>query len=59
MKNPDFKAWAKSYGANAYTIIKDEEFETCLDKALNEEGPVLLHLKLDSRDIAPGKVIEG
>ncbi len=58
MKNPDFKAWAKSYGANAYTVIKDEEFEICLDKALNEDGPVLLHLKLDSRDIAPGKVIE-
>jgi acetolactate synthase-1/2/3 large subunit len=58
MKNPDFKAWAKSYGANAYTVIKDEEFEICLDKALKEDGPVLLHLKLDSRDIAPGKVLD-
>ena len=58
MKNPDFKAWAESYGANAYTVIKDSEFETCLDKALKEYGPALIHLKLDACDIAPGKVIE-
>lgn len=58
MKNPDFKAWANSYGANAYTVNKDSEFETVLDSALNEDGPALIHLKLDARDIAPGKVIK-
>ncbi len=58
MKNPDFNAWAKSYGANAYTVIKDSELEGCLEEALKEYGPALIHLKLDARDIAPGKVIE-
>lgn len=58
MKNPDFKAWAKSYGAEAYTIIKDAEFGICLEKAMAIDGPVLIHLKLDARDIAPGKVLE-
>ena len=58
MKNPDFKTWANSYGASAYTVEKDGEFEAVLCKALDEVGPVLVHLKLDARDIAPGKVID-
>ena len=58
MKNPDFKAWANSYGASAHTVNEDSEFESVLDSALNEDGPVLIHLKLDARDIAPGKVIK-
>ena len=31
MKNPDFKAWANSYGASAHTVNKDSEFESVLD----------------------------
>ena len=58
MKNPDFKIWASSYGAIAYSVNKDSEFEEVFEKALNEDGPVLVHLKLDARDIAPGKVID-
>jgi acetolactate synthase-1/2/3 large subunit len=58
MKNPDFKAWASSYGASAHTVNEDSEFESILESALNEDGPVLIHLKLDARDIAPGKVIK-
>lgn len=58
MKNPDFKAWANSYGVSAHAVNEDSEFESVLDSALNENGPVLIHLKLDARDIAPGKVIK-
>ncbi|MEL7429550.1 MAG: thiamine pyrophosphate-binding protein [Pseudomonadota bacterium] len=58
MKNPDFKAWAKSYGAEAYAVWKDEEFESVLMRSLKQEGPCLIHLKLDPRDIAPGRTIE-
>ena len=58
MKNPDFKAWAKAYGADAYAVWNDSEFDTVLAKALASNGPCLIHLKLDARDIAPGKVIE-
>ncbi len=57
MKNPDFKAWAKSYGADAYSVWSDEEFSGVLEKALSNEGPCLIHLKLDARDISPGKTI--
>ncbi len=58
MKNPDFKAWAKSYGADAYSVWSDEEFSGVLEKTLSNEGPCLIHLKLDARDISPGKTIE-
>jgi acetolactate synthase-1/2/3 large subunit len=58
MKNPDFKAWAKSYGAEAYAVWKDEEFGKVLERALKIDGPCLIHLKLDPRDIAPGRTID-
>ncbi len=58
MKNPDFAAWAKSYGVASYTVLDDSEFDAVLDEVLGSPGPQLIHLKLDSRDIAPGKVIE-
>lgn len=58
VRNPDFALWAKSYGVRAFTVSKDEEFEMVLAEALAIQGPCLIHLKLDARDIAPGKVID-
>ena len=58
MKNPDFATWAKSYGAAAHAVEADADFDTALRSALEHSGPVLIHLKLDPRDISPGKVIE-
>lgn len=57
MKNPDFAAWAASYGAASYTVHADKEFQPVLEQALAVRGPALIHLKLDPRDIAPGKVL--
>ncbi len=58
MKNPDFKEWGKSYGARGFSVWKDEEFDGVLERALSEDGPCLIHLKLDPRDSSPGKVID-
>jgi len=55
--NPDFRAWALSYGAKAYSVITDGEFEGVLARALEDTGPVLIHLKTDPRDIAPGRTL--
>lgn len=57
MKNPDFAAWAASYGAASYTVHANKEFQPVLEQALAVRGPALIHLKLDPRDIAPGKVL--
>jgi acetolactate synthase-1/2/3 large subunit len=59
MRNPDFAAWARSYGAPGFTVHADSEFTDVLAEARSVEGPALIHLKLDSRDIAPGRTIAG
>ena len=57
MRNPDFAAWARSYGAVGISVEANESFEAALDEALAFNGPCLLHLRLDPRDIAPGKTL--
>ena len=57
MKNPDFAAWASSYGVKSFTVERDADFAANLAEAIVEDGPVLIHLKLDANDIAPGKTI--
>lgn len=58
MRNPDFAAWARSYGAAAFTVEADAQFADALRAARAVDGPALIHLKLDPRDIAPGRTIE-
>ncbi|MCB1460748.1 MAG: thiamine pyrophosphate-binding protein, partial [Nitratireductor sp.] len=58
MQNPDFAAWARSYGAQAFTVGEDGEFPQILAAARAVDGPSLVHLKLDWRDIAPGRTID-
>ncbi len=58
MRNPDFAAWARSYGAAAFTVVTDAEFPAALKAARAVDGPALIHLKLDARDIAPGRTID-
>jgi acetolactate synthase I/II/III large subunit len=57
MRNPDFAAWARSYGAAGFTVQADGEFADVLAEARSVDGPALIHLKLDARDIAPGRTI--
>jgi acetolactate synthase-1/2/3 large subunit len=57
MRNPDFAAWARSYGAPAFTVERDAEFPEALKQARSVDGPALIHVRLDARDIAPGRTI--
>ncbi|MEM8915051.1 MAG: thiamine pyrophosphate-binding protein [Pseudomonadota bacterium] len=58
LANPDFAAWAQSYGALGLTVDADSDFPDALAQARSAPGPVLIHLKLDARDIAPGRVLD-
>ncbi len=53
--SPDFARWAESYGALGLTVEKDADFQSNLEKALAAPGPALLHLRLDPKDLAPGR----
>ena len=51
--SPDFAALARAYGAPAWTVETTDQFAPALAEALKLDGPSLLHLKTDQRDIAP------
>lgn len=56
--NPDFAAWARSYGATGLTVDADVDFAGAWAEAQAARGPALIHVKLDRRDIAPGRTID-
>mgnify|MGYP001186978356 FL=1 len=52
LKSPDFAAAARSWGVEAWSINRTEQFASALDAALAHGGPALIHLKTDLRDLA-------
>ncbi len=53
LKSPDFAALAVGYGMAGYTVRKTEEFGETLKAAMTHDGPALIHLVLDLRDVSP------
>ncbi len=53
LRSPDFVALAEAYGAKAWRVDRTEDFAAALTQALAHNGPALLHLPTDQRDIAP------
>lgn len=54
LPSPDFAAIAKAYGVPAWRVEESSAFPAALDAALAVDGPSLLHLITDQRDIVPG-----
>jgi acetolactate synthase-1/2/3 large subunit len=52
LKSPDFAATARSWGVEAWSVTRTEQFAPALDAALAHGGPALIHLKTDLRDLA-------
>jgi acetolactate synthase-1/2/3 large subunit len=55
--NPDFAAYAKSFGAEGYTIEATDAFAPALGAALASSKPSLIELKLDPEALLPGKTL--
>ena len=53
MKNPDFAALARAYGAFGATVETTEAFAPAFEAALAAGRPALLHLILDPEAITP------
>jgi acetolactate synthase-1/2/3 large subunit len=51
--NPDFVAYAKSFGANAYQITKTEDFEQAFETAIKNQGPSIIELVVSEEAISP------
>jgi acetolactate synthase-1/2/3 large subunit len=63
LTNPDFVAYAKSFGAGATRVERTDAFGSALETALvhtnKGKGPYLIELITDPEAIAPGKTLSG
>lgn len=59
LKNPDFAAYARSFGAFGAAVTRTEDFAAAFAEARASGLPAVLDLKTSANDIAPGRTIEG
>ncbi len=57
LTNPDFAAFAASFGAYAELVERTEDFAAALGRALAAGGPALLHLRVDPQAITPNTTL--
>jgi acetolactate synthase-1/2/3 large subunit len=57
LRNPDFAAVARAYGAEGFTAARDEEVVPALEAAFAANGPALVHVKLDAEAISPSTTL--
>jgi acetolactate synthase-1/2/3 large subunit len=53
LKSPDFATVAKGYGVASFTVETTADFGPAFAEALATDGPALLHVKIDERDVSP------
>ena len=53
--SPDFVAVARAYGVPGWRVERSADFAAALQAAMGSDGPALLHLITDQRDIVPGR----
>ncbi len=59
LRNPDFAAYARSFGAFGATVTRTEDFPAAYAEAEASGLPAVIDLKTSANDIAPGRTIEG
>lgn len=57
IRNPDFVAYARAFGAWAARVEKTSEFPAAFEEARRAGAPALIHLVTGLEDIAPGRTI--
>ncbi len=59
LRNPDFAALAKAYGAHGVCVERTEDFAAAFEEALACGKPAVIELKTDANAISPRATIEG
>ena len=57
LRNPDFVAYARAFGAWAARVDDTDAFPAALQRAREAGAPALIHLMTDIADIAPGRTL--
>jgi acetolactate synthase-1/2/3 large subunit len=55
--NPEFAAFARSFGAHGETVERTDDFEAAFERALESGGPAVLDLRVDPEGITPRATI--
>ena len=55
LRNPDFAAYARAFGAIGMTVERTEDFPAAFAQARQANSPVLIHIKTNVEDILPGQ----
>jgi acetolactate synthase I/II/III large subunit len=58
LRNPDFVALARAYGAHGALVERSEEVGAALDEALGAGRPALVELRVDPQAITPRQTID-
>jgi acetolactate synthase-1/2/3 large subunit len=55
--NPDFAAWAHAFGAYGEVVLRSEDFPDAFERALAQQRPALLELRVDPEAITPRQTL--
>jgi acetolactate synthase-1/2/3 large subunit len=58
LRNPDFVAYARAFGAHGALVERSEDFAGALDKALGCGRPALIELRVDPQAITPRQTLD-
>jgi len=59
LRNPDFAALARAYGAHGETVVQTAEFAPAFERALAAPGPSLIHVKVDPQALTMSTTLDG
>jgi len=59
LRNPDFAALARAYGAVGETVVRTEEFAPAFERALAASGPSLIHVRVDPQALTMNMSLDG
>lgn len=59
LRNPDFAALARAYGAAGETVVRTEEFAPAFERARSMAGPCLIHVKVDPQALTMSTTLDG
>jgi acetolactate synthase-1/2/3 large subunit len=59
LRNPDFAAYARAFGAHGETVEKTADFAPAFERASKSGKPALIELRIDPDAITPVKTLSG
>ncbi|HKQ28853.1 MAG TPA: thiamine pyrophosphate-dependent enzyme, partial [Burkholderiales bacterium] len=57
LKNPDFAAYARAFGAHGETVERTEDFAPAFERAAASGKPALIELRIDPEAITPATTL--